>query len=331
MSAFLVTGAAGFIGSHVVEALLAAGHAVVGLDNFDDFYPRAVKERNLAGALASKAFRLVEGDVRDAALLAGLMRADMVVVHLAARAGVRPSIQQPALYASVNVLGTATVLEAARAAGVRRFVFASSSSVYGDSAPVPFREDWPAVEPISPYAATKRAGELLCAAYAHLFPLRIAALRFFTVYGPRQRPDLAIHAFTRRTAAGEAIPFYGDGSAERDYTYVDDILGGVLGAVAWTGEAAGPGGAFEIVNLGESRTTRLDRLVEVIAAALAAEGLPSVVRLERLPPQPGDVRRTCADVSKARRLLGYAPATPVEVGIPRFVRWFKEEAHGRSS
>ena len=318
MSAFLVTGAAGFIGSHVVEALLAAGHAVVGLDNFDDFYPRAVKERNLARALASKAFRLVEGDVRDAALLAGLMRADMVVVHLAARAGVRPSIQQPALYASVNVLGTATVLEAARAAGVRRFVFASSSSVYGDSAPVPFREDWPAVEPISPYAATKRAGELLCAAYAHLFPLRIAALRFFTVYGPRQRPDLAIHAFTRRTAAGEAIPFYGDGSAERDYTYVDDILGGVLGAVAWTGEAAGPGGAFEIVNLGGSRTTTLARLIELVAAALGVEP-----RVEELPLQPGDVPITFADVRKAKRLWGWEPRVPIKAGIERFVEWFR--------
>jgi UDP-glucuronate 4-epimerase len=331
VTAFLVTGAAGFIGSHVVEALLAGGHHVTGLDNFDDLYPRAVKERNLAGAVGSEAFRLVEGDVRDGRLLADLLRAEMVVVHLAARAGVRPSIQEPELYASVNVLGTVRVLEAARLVGVRRVVFASSSSVYGDSAPVPFREDWPAVEPISPYAATKRAGELLCATYAHLYPLRIAALRLFTVYGPRQRPDLAIHAFTWRTAAGQSIPFYGDGSAERDYTYIDDIIGGVLGAVAWTGAEAGPGGALEIVNLGESRTTRLDRLVELIAAALAAEGLPSVARLERRPPQPGDVRRTCADVTKARRLLGYAPTVLVEEGIPRFVRWFKEEADGRSS
>jgi UDP-glucuronate 4-epimerase len=331
VTTFLVTGAAGFIGSHVVEALLARGHRVVGLDNFDDFYPRAVKEGNLAAVLGDRAFQLVEGDVRDAQLLAGLLRRDVVVVHLAARAGVRPSIRHPELYASVNVLGTATVLEAARLAGLRRVVFASSSSVYGDSAPVPFREDWAAVEPISPYAATKRAGELLCATYAHLYPLRIAALRFFTVYGPRQRPDLAIHAFTRRTAAGEAIPFYGDGSAERDYTYIDDIVEGVLGAVEWTGSEAGPRGALEIVNLGESRTTRLDRLVELIAAALAAEGLPAEVRLERLPAQPGDVRRTCADVAKAGRLFGYAPRTTLEEGIPRFVRWFKEEIHGRSA
>jgi len=331
MTTVLVTGAAGFIGSHVVEALLARGDRVVGLDNFDDFYPREVKERNLAAVLSAPAFQLVEGDVRDAQLLTGLLRPEMVVVHLAARAGVRPSIRHPELYTSVNVLGTATVLEAARLAGVRRVAFASSSSVYGDTAPVPFREDWAAVEPISPYAATKRAGELLCATYAHLYPMRIAALRFFTVYGPRQRPDLAIHAFTRRTAAGEPIPFYGDGSAERDYTWIDDIVGGVLGAVAWTGAEAGPRGCLEIVNLGGSRTTRLDRLVELIAAALAAEGLPAEARLERRPAQPGDVRRTCADVAKAGRLLGYAPRTPVEEGIPRFVRWFKEETHGRSS
>ena len=330
MTSFLVTGAAGFIGSHVVESLLAGGHRVTGLDNFDDFYPRAVKEANLAAARASGAFRLVEGDVRDGALIAGLLRPETVVVHLAARAGVRPSIQQPELYASVNLLGTATMLEAARAAGVRRFVFAGSSSVYGDSAPVPFREDWPAVQPISPYAATKRGGELLCASYAHLFPMRIIALRFFTVYGPRQRPDLAIHRFTRLIAEGRPVPFFGDGSTERDYTYIDDIASGVRGAVEWTG-AASTGGAFEIVNLGESRTTRLDRLVELISGALAAEGLPSVPRLDRQPPQPGDVSRTCADVTKARRLLGYAPATTVEEGVPRFVRWFREEADGRST
>jgi len=333
VTAFLVTGAAGFIGSHVVEALLAAGHRVTGLDNFDDFYPRALKEANLAAVRAHAGFTLVEGDVRDAAAFAGSLDPRTVVVHLAARAGVRPSIAHPELYTSVNVMGTASVLEAARQAGVRRVVFASSSSVYGDTAPVPFREDWAAVQPISPYAATKRAGELLCATYAHLHAMRIIALRFFTVYGPRQRPDLAIRKFAGLIARGEPVPFFGDGSSERDYTYIGDIVGGVLGAVRWT---AGPeggadaGGAFEVVNLGESRTTRLDRLVELIAAALAAEGLPSVPRLERRPAQPGDVRRTCADVSRARALLAYAPSVPVEVGIPRFVRWYKE-ACGRET
>jgi UDP-glucuronate 4-epimerase len=318
----LVTGAAGFIGSHVAEALVARGDTVVGLDNFDPFYPRAVKEANLAALRAGPRFTLVEGDIRDGALVRSLLDADTVTVHLAARAGVRPSIAQPAEYVSTNVAGTTAVLEAARAAGAGRIVFGGSSSVYGDAAPVPFREDLPAVEPISPYAATKRAGELLCATYAHLFGMRVLSLRFFTVYGPRQRPDLAIHRFTRLLAAGRTVPQYGDGSTERDYTYVDDIVQGVLAAVDWV--RAGPP-AFEIANLGGSRTTRLDRLIALIASALGVT--PAV---EVLPLQPGDVARTCADVGKAARLLGYRPTTPVETGIPRFVAWF-EEAHGRQT
>ena len=321
MTRVLLTGAAGFIGSHVAEHLLARGDEVIGLDNFDAFYPRAVKEANVAALARHPCFRLVEGDIRDAALVAGLLTGETVVVHLAARAGVRPSLEEPASYASVNIEGTAVLLEAARRAGSRRVVFGSSSSVYGDTAPVPFSEDWPALLPISPYAATKRAGELLCATFAGLYGMRIMALRFFTVYGPRQRPDLAIHKFTRLIAAGRAVPFYGDGSSERDYTYVDDIVVGVLAAVDWTGAPDG-GGGLEIVNLGESRTTRLDTLVGLIARAVGKEA-----RLERLPPQPGDVLRTCADVRKAGRLLGYRPTTTVEDGIPRFVRWF-EEAHG---
>jgi UDP-glucuronate 4-epimerase len=316
----LLTGAAGFIGSHVAERLVVHGHEVVGLDNFDAFYPRAVKEANVAGLKSSPRFRLVEGDIRDRNVVAGLLDAGTVVVHLAARAGVRPSLEDPALYASVNIEGTAVLLEATRKAGARRFVFGSSSSVYGDSAPVPFAEDWPALEPISPYAATKRAGELLCSTFSRLYRMRIIALRFFTVYGPRQRPDLAIHKFTRLIAEGRPLPFYGDGSTERDYTYIDDIVGGVMAAVDWTEQS---GGALEIVNLGESRSTRLDALVALISKAVGREA-----RLERLPAQPGDVRRTCADVRKAGRLLGYRPATAVEDGIPRFVRWY-EEAHGR--
>jgi len=317
----LVTGAAGFIGSHVAERLVARGDDVVGLDNFDDFYARPIKEANLAGLRGAPRFRLVEGDVRDGALAGRLLDAETVIVHLAARAGVRPSLEDPARYASVNIEGTAVLLEAARRAGARRFVFGSSSSVYGDAAPVPFAEDWPALQPISPYAATKRAGELLCATFAQLYGLRIMALRFFTVYGPRQRPDLAIHKFTRLIAEGRPVPFYGDGSSERDYTYIDDIVGGVTAAVGWTA-AGGPG--VEIVNLGESRTTTLSALVALIARAVGREA-----RLERLPEQPGDVRRTCADVRKAARLLGYRPVTTVEDGIPRFVRWF-EEVHGRT-
>jgi UDP-glucuronate 4-epimerase len=315
----LVTGAAGFIGSHVAESLVARGDEVIGLDNFDPFYPRTVKEANLAALAAAPRFRLVEGDIRDRDLVAGLLDAGTVIVHLAACAGVRPSLEDPARYASVNIEGTATLLEAARRGGVRRFVFGSSSSVYGDTAPVPFAEDWPALLPISPYAATKRAGELLCTTFSQLYGLRIIALRFFTVYGPRQRPDLAIHKFTRLIRGGRPVPFYGDGSSERDYTCIDDIVGGVAAALDWTDT---PGPAMEIVNLGESRTTSLTALVNLIARAVGREP-----RLERLPAQPGDVRRTCADVRKALRLLGYRPTTTVEEGIPRFVRWF-EETHG---
>ena len=321
MTRILVTGAAGFIGSHVAERLVARGDEVIGLDNFDPFYPRAVKEANLAALCRAPRFRLVEGDIRDRGLVAGLLDAGTAIVHLAARAGVRPSLEDPAGYAAVNIEGTAVLLDAARRAGTRRFVFGSSSSVYGDTAPVPFAEDWPALLPVSPYAATKRAGELLCATFAQLYGLRILALRFFTVYGPRQRPDLAIHKFTRLIRRGSPIPFFGDGSSERDYTHIDDIVGGVAAAVDWTGAGAGP--AVEIVNLGESRTTSLQGLVDLIARAVGREA-----KLERLPAQPGDVRRTCADVRKAARLLGYRPTTTVEDGIPRFVRWF-EEVHGR--
>lgn len=322
MTRVLVTGAAGFIGSHVAEALVARGDTVIGLDNFDPFYPRAVKERNLAGLRRRPGFSFVEGDIRDAALVRAQLDADTTIVHLAARAGVRPSIQQPVEYVSVNVGGTTVMLEAARAAGARGFVFGGSSSVYGDGAPVPFNEDWPAVAPISPYAATKRAGELLCASYAHLASLRVLSLRFFTVYGPRQRPDLAIHRFTDLLVRGRPVPRFGDGSTERDYTWVADIVQGVTAAVDWVRH--GPA-AFEIVNLGESRTTRLDRLITLIGGAL---GITPVIDVQ--PMQPGDVVRTCADVTKAGRLLGYRPTTTVEEGIPRFVRWY-EEAHGRQT
>lgn len=320
----IVTGGAGFIGSHLCERLVAQGHRVAAIDSFDGFYSPEVKRRNLAALAGSERFRLLEGDIRDgeaaeAALAAeGFGRAD-VLVHLAARAGVRPSISSPVLYSQVNVDGTVAMLELARRMGIRRFVFGSSSSVYGNNPKVPFAETDGVDHPISPYAATKRAGELLCHSYHHLHGMAIVCLRFFTVYGPRQRPDLAIHKFARLLSRGEPIPFYGDGTTERDYTYVDDILQGIAGAIEYT--CTHPG-AFEIVNLGESQTVSLRRLVELLA-----ESLGVAPRIERLPLQPGDVHRTFADIRKARELLGYSPSTCVEDGIPRFVRWFHESAH----
>jgi UDP-glucuronate 4-epimerase len=230
---------------------------------------------------------------------------------------VRPSIEQPLLYSQVNLDGTVAVLELARRRGVRRFVFGSSSSVYGNNPKVPFSEADAVDRPISPYAATKRAGELLCHTYHHLFGLSVVCLRFFTVYGPRQRPDLAIHKFARLMAEGRPVPMYGDGSTERDYTYIDDILQGIDGAIRLSARETP---VFEIVNLGESRTTPLRRLIELVAAALGVEP-----RIERLPLQPGDVQRTFADVTRARELLGYEPTTPVEAGIPKFVEWFRRE------
>ncbi len=322
MSRILVTGAAGFIGSHVVERLLERGQGVIGLDNLDDFYDPAIKRRNLARALDASAFELVEGDIRDARVLDSLPDDVSLIIHLAARAGVRPSIEQPLLYQDVNVRGTQELLEYARRAEVRWFIFGSSSSVYGNAERVPFSEDDPVDRPISPYAATKRAGELICHTYHHLFGLGIVALRFFTVYGARQRPDLAIHKFTRLMAAGEPIQQYGDGTTQRDYTHVRDILQGVEGALSYLEREPE---AFEIINLGESRTVELSRLIELIADALGVEP-----RIERLPPQPGDVERTYADIAKARRLLGYDPEIPIEEGIPEFVEWFGGQVRTRA-
>lgn len=316
---FLVTGAAGFIGSHLTERLLARGDRVIGVDNFDPFYDPAEKRRNLAAALAQPDFRLVETDCAEinhleAAL--GDVNFD-AVVHLAAKAGVRPSILDPLGYARANLTGTQAMLELARRRGVRRFIFASSSSVYGNNPKVPFAEADPVEHPISPYAATKRAGELLCHTYHHLHEMSVIALRFFTVYGPRQRPDLAIRKFTTLMLRGEPIPFYGDGSTERDYTWIDDILQGVVAAIDRTDGAQRE---FQILNLGESQTTTLARLVALIGESLGIEP-----RLTRLPLQPGDVQRTFADITQAREFLGYAPTTPVEEGIPRFVEWMRQE------
>lgn len=315
----LVTGAAGFIGSHIVEALLGRGDEVMGLDNFDPFYGEAIKRDNLREAQRSPRFRFHAGDIRDAALLDSLIgeRRPDAIVHMAARAGVRPSIQEPALYADVNIVGTTRLLEAARAAGVQRLVVASSSSVYGNDATPPFREDEPAVCPVSPYAATKRAAELVCETYSSLYPeLRIISLRFFTVYGPRQRPDLAIHKFTRLMLAGQPIPIFGDGNQARDYTYITDILQGVLGAVDRT-RLGGIG--HEIYNLGESATTTVMELVALLETAAGCRAI-----IERHAQQPGDVQRTFADIRRARERLDYSPTVPIADGIPRFVAWYRE-------
>ncbi len=315
----LVTGAAGFIGSHCCSALLGSGLAVVGIDNFDPFYDRTIKEEGLRDLHDHERFAFVEGDIRDDEAVRTTLKDVDVVLHLAARAGVRPSIQDPGLFASINVEGTARLLETCRQSGVRRFVFGSSSSVYGDTTPVPFREDAPALDPISPYAATKRAAELLCRVHTHLYGARIAALRLFTVYGARQRPDLAIHRFTQLLANGLPIQQFGDGSSERDYTHVDDIVSGILAAVRWT-EPDDP--TYEVFNLGESRTVRLDYLIELIASILGVQ--PGI---EISPRQPGDVEKTCADITKAGQILGYDPRVAIEDGIARFVDWYRE-AHG---
>lgn len=315
----LVTGAAGFIGSLLAERLVAGGARVVGIDNFDPFYGRATKEANLAALRDDPAFELIEADCSSQNALAAALadRHFDVIIHLAAKAGVRPSIQDPLAYTQANVIATNLMLEQARRRGIGRFVFGSSSSVYGNNPKVPFSETDDVSHPISPYAATKRACELMCQTYSHLFGISTIALRFFTVYGPRQRPDLAIRKFTAQLLNGDTIPMYGAGETERDYTWIDDILQGVEAAIEWT--AANPGRA-EIVNLGESRTTSLAQLIELLGAAVGVEP-----RIERLPPQPGDVRRTFADTRHARELLGYRPTTPVEVGIPRFVDWARSQ------
>jgi UDP-glucuronate 4-epimerase len=315
----LVTGAAGFIGSHLVDALLARGDEVVGLDNFDPFYDRGAKRRNLAAALGHPGFRLVEGSVLDGALLEGLLAPDMAIVHLAARAGVRPSLADPVGYAETNVTGTAAVAAAARRAGTVRLVFASSSSVYGNDSPRPFREDATAMAPVSPYAATKRGAELLLSCLAPLQNLRVASLRYFTVIGPRQRPDLAIHAFTRRLVRGEAITLFGTGAEARDYTHASDIIRGTVAALDWT--ATAPVG-MEVFNLGGSRAVPLRDMVSVLCAALGVE--PAIVWA---PMQPGDVEYTAADLAKSERVLGYRPQVAFEEGVRDFVRWY-EEAHG---
>ena len=311
MARILVTGGAGFIGSHLVEKLLGRGDEVVVVDNFNDFYDPAIKRQN-AGELSGA--EIVEADIRDGGAVAELFAKNKfdVVVHLAAMAGVRPSLLDPLHYQDVNIRGTLILLEEIRKSEGTRFVFASSSSVYGANEKVPFTEQDDIHCPVSPYAATKRAGELHCFTHHHLYGIPTTCLRFFTVYGPRQRPEMAIHKFVRHTLEGQPIPFFGDGSTRRDYTFVDDIVDGVVRSID---SCEG----YEIYNLGESETTSLSELVGMIGEACGREPV-----LDRQPMQPGDVIVTYADVSKAKAKLGYKPSTSVRDGIERFVAWYRE-------
>ena len=313
----LVTGGAGFIGSHLVERLLQDGHNVAIVDDFNDFYDPKIKRANI-GAVA-KEIAVHDVDLRNGENVANLFRQEKfeAIFHLAARAGVRPSIQQPQLYYDTNVAGTLHLLEGARTSGVGRFIFVSSSSVYGAAKKVPFSEDEHLTQTLSPYAATKIAGEFLCSTYSHLYKMRIVALRYFTVYGARQRPDLAIHQFTRKIHADEPIDEFGDGTTRRDYTYIDDIIQGTMAALKYEGGPSRTGGLFDVFNLGESDTIQLKDLIAAIEKALGKKA-----KINRLPEQPGDMPLTCADISKARKLLGYDPSTKFEDGLPKFIDWF---------
>ena len=309
----LITGGAGFIGSSVCDRLLARGDEVVVLDNLDDYYDPQIKRKNLESARAQDGFTFIEGDIRDAALLENLAKTHPLdaIIHLAARAGVRPSIEQPTLYTDVNLVGTSLLLELAQRYSIDNFVFASSSSVYGERTETPFRETDLVDHPVSPYAATKKAGELLCHSFHHLFGTNIACLRFFTVYGPRQRPEMAIHRFTRMIDQGEAIPVFGDGSSRRDYTYIDDIVSGVVASLDQNE-------GYQIYNLGNHRMVTLAKLVERIGEAVG-----KAPKIDRQPNQPGDVSVTCAEISHAASKLGYDPKTPIEEGLRAFVDWYR--------
>jgi UDP-glucuronate 4-epimerase len=315
MNHVLITGAAGFIGSHLSEALLQDGWAVTAVDNFDSFYCKSVKTRNISCAREYSNYRFVEADIRDLPSLQDRLAGDYgTIVHLAAKAGVRPSIENPVAYQEVNVGGTQNILELARKWSVRQFVFASSSSVYGVNPTLPWREDDHVLLPISPYASTKISGELMGHVYSRLYGMRFIALRFFTVYGPRQRPDLAIHLFTRLLFGQKPLPLFGDGSSRRDYTYIDDIVAGIQAAMAY--EASN----YEVINLGNNRTVTLLELVETLERV---SGLRAI--LDRFPPQAGDVPQTYANIDKAAGLLGYSPLTDFNAGLKSFLDWFVEE------
>jgi UDP-glucuronate 4-epimerase len=314
MKNILVTGGAGFIGSHLSESLLQQGHKVICLDDFNDYYDPQIKRWNIASIVSNNRFKLVEGDILDLNLLRQIFAESQIeiVVHLAARAGVRPSIKRPLLYQQVNVEGTTNLLEMAKQFNIEKFIFGSSSSVYGECKEVPFSEEAPVDHPISPYAATKKACELICYTYYHLYRLPISCLRFFTVYGPRQRPDMAIHKFTKLIYHGEKVPMYGNGDTRRDYTYVADIIDGINKAIECCRD-------YQIYNLGESKTVELRKLIDLIAGCLNVEP-----QIEILPTQPGDVSITYADISKSKREIGYDPKVHIEQGIERFVAWYKD-------
>ena len=317
MGNILITGGAGFIGSHLVDHLLTeGGWQITVVDDFNDFYSPEIKRANVAGHLLSPNYKLVEADIRDMAAMWALFAAEKFdcIVHLAARAGVRPSLLEPQLYTETNIVGTQNLLELAKAHDIKQFVFGSSSSVYGINSKVPFAEDDPIAQPISPYAATKAAGELLCHTYSHLYGIRIVCLRFFTVYGARQRPDLAIHKFAKLISAGQPIPVFGDGTMRRDYTYIDDIIQGVRAAISYDRSM------YEIFNLGESQTIELGELIGLLELSLDTHAI-----IDRQPLQPGDVPTTYADISKSRELLRYNPTTKIADGIPKFVEWFLSE------
>ena len=307
----LVTGGAGFIGSHIVRKLLQSGHEAAVVDDFNGFYDPAIKRANVQDF--ADQVEVIEANIEDAEKMTQVVTGGKfeAIIHIAARAGVRPSVENPGAYIKTNISGTHNMLEAARAGGVGHFLFASSSSVYGLARTVPFSEDLALPQTLSPYAATKLAGEHLCGNFSHLYGLRVACLRFFTVYGPGQRPDLAIHKFTDRIHRGQPIQQYGDGTTRRDYTYVDDIVQGVLGALKYRRTP------FEIFNLGENQTTTLADLITAIESALGKKAV-----IERLPEQQGDMPLTCADIEKARALLGYNPQVKISEGIPKFVEWY---------
>ena len=317
MKNILITGGAGFIGSHLVDRLIAErGWNVTVVDDFNDFYAPELKRANVSRHASNAMFSLTEGDIRDRPTLEKIFAGTRFdcIVHLAARAGVRPSLAEPQLYAETNINGTFNLLELARKHDVRQFVFGSSSSVYGINSKVPFAEDDEIRQQISPYAATKAAGELICHTYSHLYDIRCVCLRFFTVYGARQRPDLAIHKFARLIDEGKPIPVFGDGSTRRDYTYIDDIIQGVRAAIDYNTSD------FDVFNLGESRTVELRELISVLEREMGQNAV-----IDRQPLQPGDVPQTFADIDKARRVLGYNPKTQFEEGIHRFVEWFRGE------